>query len=62
MCGKRGRQLKVAILSFSDIFPNNNGPVANSGFQLPIPLIFNVDMYSEMADSPKKWPILPKYS
>ena len=32
------RRLKVAILPFSDIFLNNNGPVANSGIQLPIPL------------------------
>ena len=32
--------------------------VADSGIQLPISLIFNVHMYSEMADSPKKWPIL----
>ena len=32
----------------------NNGPVADSGIQLPIPLIFNVHMDSEMANSPKK--------
>ena len=29
--------------------------VADSGIQLPIPLIFNVHMYSEMADSPQNW-------
>ena len=33
------RQLKVVILSFSDIFLINIGPVANSGIQLSIPLI-----------------------
>ena len=32
--------------------------VADSGIQLPTPLIFNVYMYSEMADSPEIWPIL----
>ena len=34
------------------------GPVADSGIQLPNPLIFNIHIYSEMADSPKIWPIL----
>ena len=32
----------VGILSFSDIFLINNGPVANSRIHLPIPLIFDV--------------------
>ena len=45
------RQLKVVILSFSDIFLINNGPVADSGIQLPIPLILMYIMYSEVADS-----------
>ena len=42
--------------------------VAKSRIQLPIPLIFNVHMYSEMADSSKKmadspkiWPIPQKW-
>ena len=30
--------------------------VVDSGIQLPIPLIFNVHMYSKMADSPKIGP------
>ena len=36
------RRLKVVILSFSDNFLNNNGPVADSWIQLLISLIFNV--------------------
>ena len=45
------RQLEVAILSFSDIFLINNEPVADSGIQLPIPLIL---IHLEMADSSEK--------
>ena len=33
------RQLKMAILSFSEIFLKNNGPVADFRIQLLIPLI-----------------------
>ena len=47
------------ILSISDIFLINNGPVANSGIQLPIPLILIMylelaDFWKMMTDSPKK--------
>ena len=47
------RRLKVAILSFSDIFLISNGPVADSGIQLPMPLILMYIMT-------QKWTILLK--
>ena len=44
------RWLKVAILSFSDIFLIDKGPLADSSQKWPIPL-------KNIADSSKKWPI-----
>jgi hypothetical protein len=35
------------------LFLINDRPVADSGMQLPIPLIFNLHIYSEMANCPK---------
>ena len=51
------RWLKVPILSFSDTFLIDNGPLPNSSQKWPIPQTFNVHYVLKNGQFLKKWAI-----